>query len=110
MENLRAPIQEETDDDRAASLNLSCQKAHYFFCRLKDDTDGKQLQIDDRAIGGSVQHDGTPARQNPLDIAGATYLDAGFALGPSLLYAQRKSMEVVCPSRSSTPIIGNSIR
>ena len=43
-------------------VNLSCQKAHYFFCRLKDDTDDKQLQIDDRAIGGSVQHDGTPAQ------------------------------------------------
>jgi hypothetical protein len=49
MENLRAPTQEE-DYSAAGAVHLACEKAYYFFCALRDDTQlNRELQLTDKA-------------------------------------------------------------
>jgi hypothetical protein len=50
MENRRAPTQEE-DYSAAGAVHLACEKAYYFFCALRDDTQLiRELQLTDKAI------------------------------------------------------------
>jgi hypothetical protein len=60
MENRRAPTQEETDDHdarAAGSVKLSCEKAYYFFCALRDDSDPRQRQVDPARYEEQLQVD-----------------------------------------------------
>jgi hypothetical protein len=49
MENCQVATQEETDNRAAGAAKLACEKAYYFFCALRDDTDDKELQLNDGA-------------------------------------------------------------